>query len=140
MRLRYRLLVWMMTATAGGCMGRVPSPERLAVDHVECARCRMLISTEAGSGQIVNSDADTRFYDDVGCLAADWAGHLRGDHPFVRLATGEWIDAAVAVYARPAAARTSMGSGLVAFRSQADAAVAGTPPVRFADLVHGADQ
>ena len=94
----------------------MPSAERLPVDRVECARCRMLISTEVGSAQIVSADADTRFYDDVGCLAADWASHARADRAFVRVSTGAWIDAADAVYARPSAARTAMGSGFVAYR------------------------
>jgi len=98
----------------------------------------MLISNEAGSAQIVSAGTDTRFYDDVGCLAADWATHAPGDHAFVRVATGAWIDAADAVYARPAAARTAMGSGLVAYRSAADAAGAAT--VTFADVVRGAQQ
>jgi hypothetical protein len=96
----------------------------------------MLISTEAGTAQIVN--ADTRFYDDVGCLAADWARHARGDRAFVRVPTGDWIDAADAVYARPATARTAMGSGLVAYRSATDAAGAAT--LTFEDVVQGAHQ
>ena len=98
----------------------------------------MLISTEVGSAQIVSADADTRFYDDVGCLAADWARHARGDRAFVRVAAGAWIDAADAVYARPGAARTPMGSGLVAYRSAADAAGAAT--LTFEDVVRGAHQ
>jgi hypothetical protein len=96
----------------------------------------MLISTETGTAQIVSADADTRFYDDVGCLAADWAGHGSGDRAFVRVASGDWIDAADAVYARPGATRTAMGSGLVAYRSPADAAGAAT--LTFEDVVRGA--
>jgi hypothetical protein len=98
----------------------------------------MLISNEAGSAQIVSAGTDTRFYDDVGCMAADWAGHARGDRAFVRVATGAWIDAADAVYARPTAARTAMGSGLVAYRSAADANGAAT--LTFEDVVRGAHQ
>jgi hypothetical protein len=97
----------------------------------------MLISNEAGSAQIVSAGTDTRFYDDVGCMAADWPKHARGDHAFVRLATGGWIAAADAVYARPAAARTAMGSGLVAYRSAADAAGA---TLTFDDVVRGAQR
>ena len=37
--------------------------------RAECAFCRMLVSSERGAAQIVSADADTRFYDDVGCLA-----------------------------------------------------------------------
>ena len=98
----------------------------------------MLISSEAGSAQIVSAGTDTRFYDDVGCMAADWAKHGRDDRAFVRVASGAWIDAADAVYARSAAARTAMGSGVVAYLSAADAAGAAT--LTFEDLVRGAQR
>jgi len=62
----------------------------------------------------VSPGADTRFYDDVGCLAADWTSHPRDAAAFVR-AGQEWREAGAAWFARPAAARTAMGSGLVAF-------------------------
>src|SRR5690242_10075131 len=55
------------------CTAQAKSPEPVPVDRAECARCRMLVSTEAGAGEIVSDHDDTRFYDDVGCLAADWA-------------------------------------------------------------------
>jgi hypothetical protein len=74
----------------------------------------MLISTDTGSGQIISTGEETRFYDDVGCLAADWAAHQRGASAFVR--TGQsWSEAGAASFAHPPAARTAMGSGLVAF-------------------------
>ena len=85
----------------------------------------MLISTENGRAQIVAAAEDTRFYDDVGCLAADWPTRSSRARAFVRVAGGGWADAAAAAYARPAAARTAMGSGVVAFASAADARPAG---------------
>jgi hypothetical protein len=101
----------------------------------------MLISTETGSAQIVVVGEDTRFYDDVGCLAADWPAHTSGARAFVRLAGGAWVDAAAAVYARPAGARTAMGSGLVAFASAADAAAGGSATtLTFDELSRGAGQ
>jgi hypothetical protein len=83
----------------------------------------MLISSDANGGQIVSSRDDPRFYDDVGCLAADWAAH---SHPaeasaFVRTAGGPWIEARSASYARPEGAHTAMGSGLMAFATIAEA-------------------
>lgn len=99
-------------------------PEALPVDRVECARCRMLISNERGAGQIVSASDETRFYDDVGCLAADWLTHHDGARAFVRVDTG-WLDAQAAAFARPAGAHTAMGSGVVAFRAPEDAARAG---------------
>jgi len=84
----------------------------------------MLISTENGAGQIVAATDDTRFYDDVACLAADWEA-IHGDaRAFVRVAGGRWSDAHAASFALPAAARTAMGSGIEAFDVAADARAA----------------
>ena len=84
----------------------------------------MLISSERGAGEIVSATDDTRFYDDVACLAADWAQHGSGSSAFVRLAAGPWSAAHTAWYARPAGARTAMGSGFVAFATEAEARAA----------------
>ena len=35
----------------------------------------MLISTDKGGGEIVAGNQETRFYDDIACLAADWSAH-----------------------------------------------------------------
>lgn len=82
----------------------------------------MVISTDAGGGQIVSPSAETRFYDDLGCLAADWTRHRGGGvRAFVRLVNGTWSDAADASYARPDGARTPMGSGFAAYATIAEA-------------------
>jgi nitrous oxide reductase accessory protein NosL len=117
----------MLSAIAIGCAARVPSPEPLPLDRVECAHCGMLISSERGSGEVVSVDGDTRFYDDIACLAADWAAHAqaaRGARAFVRVPGGAWAEATAAAYARPGSARTAMGSGLAAFASAGDAQAA----------------
>lgn len=114
-------LVAMLTA---GCSKRSLLPEPMPVDRAECARCRMLISAASGGGEIVSRDDDTRFYDDVGCLAAD-AAALHGDEKvYVRVAPGTLIEARRASYARPDGVQTPMGSGLVAFKTVEDAAAA----------------
>ena len=84
----------------------------------------MLISTDSGGGEIVSATEDTRFYDDIGCLAADWAAHHGDARAFVRVAGGRWSDAQAASFAQPADARTAMGSGIVAFAAAADARAA----------------
>ena len=87
----------------------------------------MLISSERGSGEIVSADGDARFFDDIACLAADWIARpnaARGVRAFVHVPGGAWTDATAAAYARPASARTAMGSGLAAFASTADAQAA----------------
>jgi nitrous oxide reductase accessory protein NosL len=122
-----------------GCVAQARSPEPVPVDHAECARCRMLISSENGTAQILSASADTRFYDDVGCLASDWSRHADSDVAFVHLATGRWIDARQASYARPSGARTAMGSGFVAFATadEARAADADGRVFAFDDVVRG---
>jgi hypothetical protein len=74
----------------------------------------MLISTEGGGGEIVSRTDDTRFYDDIGCLAADWETHHDDARAYVRVAGG-WSDVQTTWFAQPADARTAMGSGVVAF-------------------------
>ena len=113
-----------LVLSAPGCRAQARSPEPVPLDRVECSRCRMLISTERGAGQIVSANEDTRFYDDIGCLAADWVGLGDEAVPYVQLSGGEWQDARKAVYASRAGATTAMGSGLVAFGSEAEAKLA----------------
>jgi copper chaperone NosL len=97
----------------------------------------MLISSDATGGQIVSPHDDPRFYDDIGCLAAD-AARLSGDaRVYVRTASGTWADAVTAAYARPAGSRTPMGSGLIAFETTAaaQAAAPGAPVLTWDDVV-----
>jgi len=111
-------------AAPTACAKKSLAAESVALDRVECARCRMLISTDSGGGQIVSADDDTRFYDDIGCLAADWRARSGHGRAFVRIASGGWGDAVDASFARPAAVATAMGSGIVAFALAADARAA----------------
>ena len=125
-----------------GCTAQARSPEPVPVDRVECARCRMLISTEQGGGQIVSTHAETRFYDDVACLAADWNAHRDQATAYVHLGGGGWSEAKDASFARPAAAQTPMGSGLVAFATIAEARAAdgGGRVLTWADVVSSAGE
>ena len=127
MRCSVAVVILASAAIAIGCAARVPTPQPLPLDRVECAHCGMLISSERGSGEVVSADGDARFFDDIACLAADWIAHAaaaRGARAFVRLPGGGWADATDAAYARPASARTAMGSGIAAFASTADAQAA----------------
>jgi nitrous oxide reductase accessory protein NosL len=81
----------------------------------------MLISTEKGGGEIVSARDDTRFYDDIACLAADWLAHRDQATAYVRLSDGVWSEAQAASYARPATVQTAMGSGLAAYSTVAEA-------------------
>ncbi len=84
----------------------------------------MVISTEVGTAQVLAAGEDARFYDDVGCLIADRGARSGSAHAFVRVADGSWIDTETASFARPASARTAMGSGIVAFATIAEARAA----------------
>ena len=121
------LTLTIASLSLAGCAAQARSPEPVPVDNVECARCRMLVSSEAGAAEIVSARDETRFYDDVGCLAADWAKRppsTTNATPFVRIGTGGWADARAAWFGRPASARTAMGSGLVAFATAEEAKAA----------------
>lgn len=98
----------------------------------------MLISAERGGGEIVSASEDTRFYDDLGCLAADWTAHRGDARAFVTLAGAGWTDAQAASFAQPAGARTAMGSGIMAFATAADARAADRAGrvLTFDDIVH----
>ena len=84
----------------------------------------MLISTDQGGGEIVSAHDDTRFYDDVGCLAADWLEHRDQASAYVRLEDGTWRLAQDASYGQPATAQTAMGSGFTAYSTMAEARAA----------------
>jgi nitrous oxide reductase accessory protein NosL len=98
----------------------------------------MLISTESGGGEIVSATEDTRFYDDIACLAADWAAHHGEARAFVRIAGGGWGDAQTASFAQAADARTAMGSGIGAFQTAAHARAADRAGrvLTFDDVMH----
>ena len=124
--MRTQITVIALTIAYSGiaaCATQARSPEAVPVDRVECARCRMLISTETGTGQIVPERGDTRFYDDLGCLAADWAAHQGEATAFVHTGQG-WREAGAVSFAQPPAWRTAMGTGFVAFVRTEDARAA----------------
>lgn len=130
------------SALTAGCTAQARSPEPVPLDRVECARCRMLISSDVHGGEIVSSRDDTRFYDDLECLAADWTAHRADADPFVRVAGGGWSHARQASYARPAGVQTAMGSGIVAFETIAEARAADRTGqvLTFDDVVRAAGE
>jgi hypothetical protein len=96
----------------------------------------MLISSDSGAGEIVSSADETRFYDDIGCLAADWTAHHDHARAYVRVG-GRWSEAQSASYAQPKDIQTPMASGFVAFDRIADARAADRAgrALTFDDLV-----
>lgn len=103
------------------CGRRSPTPEAVPVGQVNCARCSMVISREAQSAEWVVPGEETRFYDDIGCLATDSWKEATGGARFVH-ADGGWAAAETVFYARPPGESTPMGYGVVAFNSRKQAA------------------
>jgi hypothetical protein len=84
----------------------------------------MLVSTDENAGELLAPGEDTRFYDDIRCLAAEWAARGGAAPAFVHLRNGAWSTVQAASFARPSAARTAMGSGVVAFATPEEARAA----------------
>jgi len=104
-----------------GACARGNAPEPLPLDRYTCARCGMMISRIDDAAQYVSSREETRFYDDLGCAAAD-AGRvpIRGKF-FVRADGGtKWVGADEAFYATTGE-RSPMGYGFFAFSTEAGA-------------------
>jgi hypothetical protein len=104
-----------------GACARGIAPEPLLLDRYNCARCGMMISQIDDAAQYVSAREETRFYDDLGCAAAD-AGRvpIRGKF-FVRADGGaKWIGADEAFYAATGG-RSPMGYGFFAFSTEAGA-------------------
>jgi hypothetical protein len=139
MKTRYLAPLLLLDALlAIACTAQARSPEPVPVDRVECARCRMLISNDKGGGQIISPHDDTRFYDDIGCLAADWTSHPGGARAYVRTSGGRWRDAASVSYAQPAGVETPMASGFAAFDTPEEARSADRTNrvLTFDDVLH----
>lgn len=98
----------------------------------------MLISSLDHAAQAVAPGEEPRFYDDRGCLAKDAPTLSPGARLFVQL-DGEagWIEAPAAFFAFPEDARTPMGYGVTAFRTEAAASSAdrGGRARRWTDVV-----
>lgn len=80
----------------------------------------MLVSNDVDGGEIVAAGEETRFFDDIGCLAAGWKARHENATAFVRV-DGTWSDAGAAWFAESQSVRTPMASGLRAYAT-ADAA------------------
>ena len=98
----------------------------------------MIISSLDDAAQAVAPGEEPRFYDDRGCLAKDAPSLPPEARLFVQLNGGTgWVDASVAFFATPTGARTPMGYGVTAFRTEAEASGADRAgrAHRWADVV-----
>lgn len=129
MRPTVLLLCAFVTACASGPAR--PIPLRLGEDA--CAYCRMTIVSTTTAAQMVVPGAEPLMFDEIGCLSNYLsANHLEDATIFVAdHRTGEWVDAATAVFTRTNT-QTPMASGLLAHADAAsrdadEAARNGTP-------------
>ncbi len=82
----------------------------------------MLISTAANAGQALEPGEETRFYDDIGCLAADAVALKQDAQLFVQLTNGAgWASAGSVWFAASPGVSTPMAYGFAAFSSEAEA-------------------
>jgi hypothetical protein len=84
----------------------------------------MLISNDANAAQSQAHGRSTRFFDDVGCLAADADAQATDANRYVRLVSGAWATTESAWFARSASARTPMDYGILAFATEEEARAA----------------
>ena len=74
----------------------------------------MRIEDPRFSAELVTA-AGPRFYDDIGCLAADTPPGETPRRMWVTGANGDWMAAETAFYASPAGPRTPMGYNFAAY-------------------------
>ncbi len=116
-----RLLRLAVLLGFAACASGPPVPVALPLDQAHCARCGMLVSQEKSSAQVVFSNRDPLFYDDLGCLFADEKARHEGGIPYVQVEGTGWVNALAAYYARPPGVRTPMNYGFVAFSTESAA-------------------
>jgi hypothetical protein len=84
----------------------------------------MLISSDANAAEAIVPGHETRFYDDIGCMAGDRSANQAGARRFVRLASDKgWLEVETAYFAASTAV-TPMAHGVVAFATETEARAA----------------
>ncbi len=101
----------------------------------------MLVSSDANAAQSRAPGEATRFFDDIGCLAADVASRPAGTARYVRLASGGWTATDAGWFALSRDTRTPMDYGVLAFISRDEAARADRDgqPRSWADVITHAE-
>jgi hypothetical protein len=84
----------------------------------------MLISSDANAAQSQAHGRSTRFFDDIGCLAAEADAQTDGTNRYVRLVSGAWATTDAAWFARSSSAKTPMDYGILAFATEDEARAA----------------
>ena len=110
-----RTTLFLFCAFLTACGASVPAPEQVPSD-AKCARCGMPITKLAFAAEAVYSNASPRFYDDIGCLAADSLARKSGGQFYGQLAGGRgWVRVEDVAYASPAGIQSPMGFNVAAY-------------------------
>lgn len=108
---------WILTGVVcAACATGPPRPQAIRLGEDACAHCRMTIVSMKTVAQIVTPGGEPVMFDEIGCLRDYLGNHPVTEEAVVYVAdhrTGEWIDAARAVFSRTSE-QTPMGSGLLA--------------------------
>jgi copper chaperone NosL len=114
-----RALTALLLVIGASACGRV-APAALDTTNELCASCRMVVSNSRSASQIVAPYQEPIFFDDLGCLNQFLSGSPLPKHARVFVAdhrTGDWVDAASAVFSKIDGRAGAMGSSLVAHAS-----------------------
>jgi copper chaperone NosL len=112
-------LAIVLAAVTASCAAGPARPASVDTLNDTCGSCRMTVSDEHFSAQIVAPGEEPRFFDDLRCLR----DYLRGAGTLPPRAvayvadhrTGSWVRAAQAVYVEVPSLSTPMGSHWIAY-------------------------
>jgi hypothetical protein len=115
---RVTVLIGACIAASVGCGGGGPAVLDSANDM--CTSCRMIVSDVHLAAQIAVPGEESRFFDDIACLADYLQKHPQTALATVYVAdhrTGEWVPVEQAIFGRLPRPSTPMASGLLAHAS-----------------------
>ncbi len=108
------------------CGAAVQGPPEVVLDRTACSHCGMLISDLTYAAGYQADGAESRAFDDIGCLIA--AARKEGSTPrrfWFHDATGRgWIEGDAATFVASSEIRSPMGGGILAYGSASAAAEA----------------
>ncbi len=109
------------------CQNRSVEPVALVPDDM-CTYCKMAISEKPYASELIDSEGDVFKFDDVGCmlnfLNRRMSGKSARAYFVMDFNERQWIKAEEAFYVRSSSIKTPMSGGIIAFKTQAQAAEA----------------
>lgn len=114
-------IMLLATLTVAGCGGGTAGPPEIVVDRTSCDGCRMLVSDVRYAAAVQGPAAESRVFDDIGCLLEAVKSQSTAGLTFwFRDASdGQWIPGTQATFVSAPTLRTPMSGGVVAYRDRA---------------------